>query len=521
MTVTVKRYNLAPLVYSTKIYTQLREFEENIYVMNHNKSMAYPIRNFSDRGYGIHSTMRKQLLSQIDLSKSHSAICESINRINDVTWLLNPNENKPLLVKDLAIKNLKLIAEESNRQPEEPEEATEPSLPTEPTEPSEPEEPSLPEEPEEPEEPSILPELIDIEAQNLLNEQNSINEQKLVEFIQMAKLNLYYKVCEFEHEVDPEGEAIARAERDTRSEASSSTSYQTCSNYLRPVAKSIPLTYFFKGHDIRFLYHKWYLHHMLFFKNKANVARDLFFENPNERNYEKLRRLHDNGVEYLQDYLDTCLQDKLIELDRKGKRVSDPTAYWKRIQTKTTMIFHKTSAGDYFMIYGNILGLVTLAGASASAPPSLISATLFDSGLFHDELVHDLVYNVFVESEPFQTKIPSNYYYYDYFPDLFNSFSKYLESVKNALPWHTEQPPCYYEEVAYPVMDAIENHPFDPNNANSHIPPEMNAHHPNLDPGIQWGKVVLGLGMIAAGIFCVASGNIPDLSTIFRGGEGI
>lgn len=484
--------NLAPIEYSTKIYTQLREFEENIYVMNHNKCMVYPIHNFSDRGYGVHSSIRKQLLSNIDLTQSDSAICESINRINDVTWLLNQNQNKPLLVKDIAIKNLKLIAEESNRQHTEPKELYESS---------------------------ILQKLIDIEEQKSLNELKRISEQKWVEFIQMAKLDLYYKVSQFEHKQIYDGED--RAARDTISEASSSTSYQSTSNYIRPVENTIPLTYISEVHDIRFLYHKWYLHKMLFLNNNA---RDLFYDNPNETNSEKLRTLHDDGVKLLHEYLDRCLEDKLKELENNGERDCDPTGFWKRKYTKTTMIFHKTSAGDYLMIYGNILGLVSLTTAGLVPTTSLVCATLFDSGLFNNEMVHDLVYKVFVESDPFKSKILSNYYFYDFFPDIFHILSKNLESVKNALPWHTEQPPCYYQDVAHPVMDAIEKQPFDPNNMNSHIPDDMNAHHPNFNDGIQWGKVVLGLGMIAGGITCIASGNIPDLSTIYRilrGGDGI
>jgi hypothetical protein len=147
--------------------------------MNHNKAMAFPIRNLSDRGVGFASWIRKRFISNIDLSQSNEAICESINRINDVNWMRNP----PILIRDQAIKNLKKMAEAEKNE-----------IPT---------------------------------------QFHHIDEQCMVDFINEKKRN--YQVCEFIHEPDTTYEDRSSAQQDTTSEASSSTSFQTTNTSLKPI----------------------------------------------------------------------------------------------------------------------------------------------------------------------------------------------------------------------------------------------------------------------------------------------
>ena len=85
----------------------IKKFDDLIYVYNNHKRMAYETKNLSDRGLGFGSWIRKRLIGNIDLSQSNDAICESINRINDVNWM----RQKPIYFRDESIKYFKKLGE--------------------------------------------------------------------------------------------------------------------------------------------------------------------------------------------------------------------------------------------------------------------------------------------------------------------------------------------------------------------------------------------------------------------------
>ena len=494
MTYTKKEY-IVPYVYSPKTMIHIKKFDDLIYVYNNHKRMAYATNHLSDRGLGFGSWIRKRLIGNIDLSQSNDAICESINRINDVNWM----RQKPILIRNEVINNIK--------QREE-----------------------------------------NLKARYEINN----DEQRFVDFLHDRKLDLYYKVSEFTHHQDTISNAGCSGQQDascaagcsvpqdTSSDGSSSgqldsasdssssvqlevpsdseRSYKSTNTCFKPIERSIPLYPFYEGLDIRFLYHRLYLHSMLHFYNSDNVAKHLFRDryqnNPYHFNDNRIS-MHNDAVNYMQDFLDCCAK-------MHSERIADPTIPMHRLQTKTTLIFHKTSAGEYIMIFGNILALVQFGFGD----PTMVSATLYDSHIFHHSLIHDDVFKLFVNNLPFGLFFPSVEHIFDYLPEVNQSLSSYTNILKTLLPWHTEQPPCIYHDVAYPIMDAVQNNTqFDPNVPNVNIPPEMNPHHPDFDQNpdwkknIQWGKVFAGIGIICAGIGCVATGcSIPfDVTSIFRG----
>lgn len=53
--------------------------------------------HLSDRGFGVDSTIRKQLIKNIDMTKSHDSILESFNRINDLNWM----RKEPITIRNI------------------------------------------------------------------------------------------------------------------------------------------------------------------------------------------------------------------------------------------------------------------------------------------------------------------------------------------------------------------------------------------------------------------------------------
>lgn len=280
--------------------------------------------------------------------------------------------------------------------------------------------------------------------------------------------------------------------------------------------------------DPKFWFHRWYLKLYLHLYND-NFAKYLYLGS-DKAGYTpdgNSVSVYYDAVHELHRYLDSCIRKKnLLSYD-------DNTPIHHH-HTKTTVILHKNSYGEYSFIYANILALVKLGSVGV---PQFICATLYDSDLFHQSLIFSDAIELFANYHPSTLlkhlqngDVPVSVwgtYFFNFIPymdQLWGRFNE-IKSGFEALEWFKEQPPSIDNGVAQPFMndDCLVTNPLTPDVNNVNVPPEFNSQYPDLneDPDrnkhtkhiIQWGTVSAGIGMILCGICIVGIG-------FFKGGGG-